>query len=57
MTLIDVLEMLCDWIAAAEDKGNNPKDGMVKFQFPKYRIDGDLRSILLNTLNEIRNGR
>jgi len=57
MALSDIVEMLCDWVASAEAKGNDPVKGMVEFQFPKYGVDGDLQAILLNTVRELRNGR
>lgn len=53
MDLVDVTEMLCDWVASALAKGNDPLKGMTEVLFPKYRVDGDLQAILSNTVKSL----
>lgn len=48
MTLLDINEMFCDWIAAAEREGNDPVES-VKRCNRIYNIDPDLRHVLINT--------
>jgi hypothetical protein len=48
MDLFDVVEMLCDWIAAAK---RNPGDGVkLAYNVEKFAIDRQLAAILANTL-------
>jgi len=48
MDLFDVVEMLCDWIAAAK---RNPADGVkLEHNVKLFGIDRQLASILANTL-------
>lgn len=50
MDLFDLVEMLCDWKAAAQ---RPPQDGTVRLDItvPKFGIDPQLASILQNTLD------
>jgi len=50
MNLIDLLEMVCDWIAAAYDKPNGVNLGYLANRF---KIDLQLHSIIANTLKEL----
>jgi len=48
MDLFDVVEMLCDWMAAAQ---RNPADGVrLDINATAFRIDPQLAAILANTL-------
>jgi len=55
MTLMDLLEMVCDWCAAAERRGNDPAlalDQMVKGN----RISPELAQVIRNTITEVKTG-
>lgn len=50
MDLLVIMEMLCDWVASAQQRGNAPSlalDSLVK----KYKVEPQLEAILRNTLN------
>ncbi len=48
MDLFDVVEMLCDWMAAAQ---RNPADGVrLDYNVAAFGIDGQLGAILANSL-------
>lgn len=48
MDLFDVVEMVCDWMAAAE---RNPADGVrLDINTARFRIDPQLAAIIANTL-------
>lgn len=49
MDLFALMEMLCDWIAAAKRKGNNSALPFDNFQ-KKYNVDEQLMAVLRNTL-------
>ena len=52
MDLFAILEMLCDWMAAAKRKGNSPLlalDALKK----KYHIDEQLEAVMRNTVGII----
>jgi hypothetical protein len=49
MTLIDLLEMLCDWIAACEQRGGDIQKSL-EINQERYGIDSQLMSILRNTV-------
>ena len=53
MTLVDVIEMLCDWASATKnhDVGSTMKKSL-EFAIKKYNISTDLASILYNTAKE-----
>ncbi len=48
MDIFALLEMLCDWIAAAKRKGNNPLIALEVLK-KKFRIDEQLEAVLRNT--------
>lgn len=50
MTLIDVLEMLCDWKAATERHTDGNLYTSLEINKKRFNIDGQLYSILLNTV-------
>lgn len=52
MDLISLIEMCCDWIAAASRKGNRPEDAL-KYIEKKYPINVQLRQVIINTINMI----
>jgi len=49
MTLVDIIEMVCDWKAASERSGNNLMDNMENNQ-ARFRLTGQLRNIIENTI-------
>ena len=49
MTLTDLIEMISDWMAAAQAK-NKPID--LEYLSDRFEIDSQLRNIILNTLRE-----
>lgn len=53
MTLVDVVEMVCDWMAAAERKGETVN---MEWASRRFGIDSysPLFSIIQNTLNELK---
>ena len=53
MNMFELIEMLCDWIAASKRKGNDPAMAM-KFLKEKYPVSEELEQILLNTLIVLR---
>lgn len=52
MTLIDVVEMFCDWYAASQNSDTSFEEGL-KMNFKKYHIDPQLQDIMLNTFREL----
>jgi len=55
MTLIDLLEMTCDWIASSElSKNGNPYRSL-EFQQKRFKIDDQLYKIIENTIKTISN--
>ena len=49
MSLIDLVEMLCDWYAAADDI-----DGSIDENAEKFKIDSQLARILKNTVRDMK---
>jgi hypothetical protein len=47
MNLLDLIEMVCDWIAAAEARGNQVG---IAYQCQRFGIDEQLANILQNTI-------
>jgi len=56
MNLFSILEMLCDWIAAASRKGTDPAYGL-KVVKDKWELSPQLESILRNTLEILQNDK
>lgn len=53
MTLMDVLEMVCDWQAASQRRpGVDVRDGL-EHNFEKYEIGGQLADIIENTVGAL----
>ena len=51
MTLIDIVEMFCDWVAASKYSDTSFKDGL-KFNKKKFKMSEQLYNIFLNTYKE-----
>lgn len=49
MTLIDLLEMVCDWKAATERTANGDLAASLKIQKERFQISDDLMAVLENT--------
>lgn len=53
MTLFDILEMLCDWVASSErNKNGNPYKSIDELQ-ERFGYSNELKEILKNTLDEL----
>jgi len=52
MSLLDVIEMLCDWKAASE-RGNGDFAESIRVSMERFKISDQLAAILLNTATEI----
>lgn len=55
MTLVDLIEMLCDWKAATERNKNGNIKKSIEINADRYRISPQLRKILDNTVREMFN--
>ena len=53
MSLLDILEMLCDWKSASERNKNGNILKSLDHNKERYNIDNQLYKILLNTINEL----
>ncbi len=53
MSLIDVLEMVADWRAAARRSPDKTLKDSLDYAFKKYQIEPQMQQIILNTLNEL----
>ena len=53
MTLVDVLEMLCDWKAATKRHKDDNIEASIEINSKKYNIDKQLKQILINTIKEM----
>lgn len=52
MTLIDIIEMYCDWMAASDEKGTPLSDSW-EYLFKRFSISPQLQAIFANTLYEV----
>lgn len=53
MSLLDVIEMLCDWKAAGERGANGSIEKSLKVNRERFKISEQLHSILENTVREL----
>lgn len=53
MTLIDVLEMIADWRAAARRSPDKKLEDTLEYAFKKYAIEPQLKKILINTFRSL----
>jgi hypothetical protein len=53
MSLLDILEMLCDWKAAGERHANGNIERSLIVNRERFKIDGQLFHILENTVREL----
>lgn len=53
MTLLDILEMLCDWKAAGERHANGSMENSLKVNRARFAIGDQLFQILENTATEL----
>lgn len=53
MSLLDVLEMLCDWKAAGERHADGSMDRSLTVNRSRFQIDDQLHAILENTVREM----
>ena len=54
MTLVDLVEMLCDWIAATKRHKDGDILNSVEVNTERFGISDQLRRIFLNTIREYR---
>lgn len=52
MNLIQILEMVCDWIAASTDREMHPMQS-IDAQCERFNIDAQLKKIIINTMNQL----
>ena len=52
MNLIDVCEMVCDWVAASRRSPDQTLHDSLSYAFKKYEIDGVLQDIIKNTFKD-----
>lgn len=53
MSLLSVLEMLCDWKAAGERTKNGSLRQSLAVNIPRFKIDDQLATLLTNTAREL----
>ncbi|MFA5132907.1 MAG: DUF5662 family protein [Candidatus Paceibacterota bacterium] len=53
MNLIDILEMVADWRAAARRSPTQTFEQSLDYAFNKYKIDEQLKGIILHTLKDL----
>lgn len=51
MTILDVLEMFCDWKAASERNKNGSLENSIHYCCSKYKINPQLEEIFLNSMD------
>ncbi len=54
MNLIDVMEMLCDWVAASSRNPNGSPENSLMLNVERFNITPELESILRNTLELLK---
>lgn len=50
MNLIDIIEMLCDWVAAGKRHENGDPIKSIEINQKRFKISDELKNILLNSL-------
>lgn len=53
MNLVDIIEMICDWRAAARRSPDKDLKNTLEYAFEKYNIGEQLAKILTNTLKDL----
>lgn len=53
MNLVDIIEMLCDWAAAARRSPDKELVDTMEYAFDKYGIDKQLEGIIRTTLSQL----
>ena len=54
MTLIDIIEMICDWRAAARRSPDKAFADTLDYAYKKYGVNEQLRKIMENTFKSLR---
>lgn len=54
MTLIDIIEMIADWKAAARRSPDKTLQDTLDYAFKKYKIDSQLAVVITNTLVQLK---
>ena len=53
MNLIDIMEMICDWRAAARRSPDKKLEDTLDYAADKYKIEPQLKKLIINTLKEL----
>ena len=54
MSLMDLVEMLCDWKAAGERHADGDMKRSLELNRPRFNISPQLQSVLINTARELK---
>lgn len=54
MSLLDLIEMLCDWKAAGERHADGSMERSLRLNKDRFKIGDQLQSILQNTAKEMK---
>lgn len=54
MTLVDLIEMIADWRAAARRSPDKKLEDTLEYAVKKYKIEPQLAKIMINTLKELK---
>jgi hypothetical protein len=57
MSLLDLVEMFCDWVAAGERTKDGSFEESVKVGSKRFNMDSQMKQIFLNTYEELKNDR
>lgn len=56
MTLIDLIEMICDWMASVQRHHDGDIYKSLEINKDRFSIDSQLQNILFNTVKQLENG-
>ena len=54
MNLIDIIEMLCDWLAATERHQDGDIYKSIELNQKRFNYNNELKIVLINTINYIK---
>lgn len=52
MTLVDLMEMVCDWAVASQERGRDPRE-LLGAHGARFKIEPQLLDVIRNTLDEL----
>jgi hypothetical protein len=50
MNILDVMEMMCDWLAAGERAGASPED-VLQYNIERFGVSEEMAKVMLNSLS------